>query len=102
MTSEDLLNTLEDLGDEEFDKFKWFLQHGDVLRGRPAIRKSRLETSKRLETVDLIIQTYELQGALEVTKVVLERINRNDLLQSFSVSSPTTEGQSQEETNTAV
>uniref|UniRef100_A0A3P9C8L7 NACHT domain-containing protein n=1 Tax=Maylandia zebra TaxID=106582 RepID=A0A3P9C8L7_9CICH len=85
MTSEDLLNTLEDLGDEEFDKFKWFLQHGDVLRGRPAIRKSRLETSKRLETVDLIIQTYELQGALEVTKVVLERINRNDLLQSFSV-----------------
>ncbi|XP_042083740.1 NACHT, LRR and PYD domains-containing protein 3 [Haplochromis burtoni] len=91
MTSEDLLNTLEDLGDEEFDKFKWFLQHGDVLRGRPAIRKSRLETSKRLETVDLIIQTYDLQGALEVTKVVLERINRNDLLQSFSVSSPTTE-----------
>uniref|UniRef100_A0A3Q4I8P2 NACHT domain-containing protein n=1 Tax=Neolamprologus brichardi TaxID=32507 RepID=A0A3Q4I8P2_NEOBR len=69
MTSEDLLNTLEDLGDEEFDKFKWFLQHGDGLLGRPAIRKSRLETSKRLETVDLMIQTYELQEALEVTKV---------------------------------
>ncbi|XP_039469555.1 NLR family CARD domain-containing protein 3-like [Oreochromis aureus] len=91
MTSEDLLNTLEDLGDEEFDKFKWFLQQGDILRGRPVIRKSRLETSKRLETVDLMTQTYELPGALEVTKVVLERINRNDLLQSFSVSSPTTE-----------
>uniref|UniRef100_A0A3Q0S876 Pyrin domain-containing protein n=1 Tax=Amphilophus citrinellus TaxID=61819 RepID=A0A3Q0S876_AMPCI len=83
MMSGDLLNTLEDLGDEDFSKFKWFLQQGDVLRGRPVIRKSRLEMSKRLETVALMMQTYEVAGAVEVTKVILEKINRNDLLQSL-------------------
>ncbi|XP_030587660.1 NACHT, LRR and PYD domains-containing protein 12-like [Archocentrus centrarchus] len=91
MMSGDLLNTLEDLGDEEFNKFKWFLQQGDVLQGRTVIRKSRLETSKRFETVDLMTQTYEVAGAVEVTKVILEKINRNDLLQSLLANSSITE-----------
>ncbi|XP_030606099.1 NACHT, LRR and PYD domains-containing protein 12-like [Archocentrus centrarchus] len=91
MMSGDLLNTLEDLGDEDFSKFKWFLHQGDVLRGRPVIRKSRLEMSKRLETVDLMMQTYEVAGAVEVTKVILEKINRNDLLQSLPAKNSITE-----------
>ncbi|KAM4583607.1 NLR family CARD domain-containing protein 3-like isoform 4-T7 [Odontesthes bonariensis] len=84
MTPEDILNTLEDLGDEEFCKFKWFLQQADSLGGLPAIKKYRLETANRSDTVDLMVQTYRLPGAVEVTRKVLERINRNDLLQSLS------------------
>uniref|UniRef100_A0A3Q0SZR9 Pyrin domain-containing protein n=1 Tax=Amphilophus citrinellus TaxID=61819 RepID=A0A3Q0SZR9_AMPCI len=84
MTSEGLLNTLEDLGDEEFNKFKWFLQQEDVLHSRPTIRKSRLQATNRWDTVDLMVQTYRFPGAVEVTREVLERIQRNDLLQSLS------------------
>ncbi|XP_050926891.1 NLR family CARD domain-containing protein 3 isoform X2 [Lates calcarifer] len=87
MTPEDLLNTLEDLGDEEFSKFKWFLQQPDSLQGFLSIRKRDLETADRLKTVDLMVQTYRLPGAVEVTRKLLEKINRNDLVQSLSDSS---------------
>nr|XP_024656631.1 NACHT, LRR and PYD domains-containing protein 3 [Maylandia zebra] len=88
MMSEDLLNTLEDLGDEEFNKFKWFLQQTDVIQGPMTIKKSRLETTSRWDTVDLMVQTYRLSGAVEVTRRVLKRIGRNDLLLSLSVIRP--------------
>ncbi|XP_041838842.1 NACHT, LRR and PYD domains-containing protein 12-like [Melanotaenia boesemani] len=87
MTPEDLLNTLDDLGEDDFIKFKWFLQQADSLHGRPTIKKSQLEMANRWDTVDLMVQTYRLPGAVEVTRKVLERINRNDLLQSLSASS---------------
>jgi len=97
MTPENIFNTLEDLGDEEFCKFKWFLQQADSLQGLPAVKKSRLQAANRWDTVDLMVHTYRLPGAVEVTRRVLERINRNDLLQSFSAISSGPEGQSQEE-----
>lgn len=77
-----LLDTLEDLGEDEFNKFKWFLQDGDFLGGLPVIRKSQLEKSSRTETVDAIIQTYN-QHAGEVVKKVLLEINRNDLVEEL-------------------
>ncbi|XP_071388902.1 NLR family CARD domain-containing protein 3-like [Centroberyx affinis] len=83
MAVELLLGTLEDLGDEEFKKFKWFLQQADILEGLPAIPKSRLEKADRQDTVDQMVQTYN-QHSLEVTKKVLMKINRNDLVQSLS------------------
>ncbi|KAM6940261.1 NACHT, LRR and PYD domains-containing protein 3-like [Xenentodon cancila] len=87
MTPADLLNILEDLGDEEFHKFKWFLQQVDSLQGLPAIKKIHLQTANRMETVDLVVQTYRLHGAVGVTRKLLEKIMRNDLLQSLSPSS---------------
>ncbi|XP_071396617.1 protein NLRC3-like [Centroberyx affinis] len=83
---EKLLKTLEDLGDEEFRRFKWFLQQDDILEGFPAIPKCRLENADRQDTVDQMVQTYN-QHFLEVTKKVLMKINRNDLEQSLSNSS---------------
>uniref|UniRef100_A0A668RJ69 Pyrin domain-containing protein n=1 Tax=Oreochromis aureus TaxID=47969 RepID=A0A668RJ69_OREAU len=77
----ELLNTLEDLTDDEFEGFKWRLQQGEVLASRPTIKKSRLQTAKRRDTVDLMVHTYTLPGAVEVTRKVLERICRNDLLE---------------------
>ncbi|XP_070701424.1 E3 ubiquitin-protein ligase TRIM39-like [Pempheris klunzingeri] len=84
MTSEDLLNTLEELRDDEFKKFKWYLQQSDILQGYQTITKSKLERAERLDTVDLMVQTYELDGALKVTKMILEKIPRKDLVQSLS------------------
>ncbi|XP_071375297.1 NACHT, LRR and PYD domains-containing protein 3-like [Centroberyx affinis] len=78
-----LLETLNDLGDEDFKSFRWFLQQGDILEGFPAIPKSQLEKADRLDTVDQMVQTYS-ENTLEVTKKVLMKINRNDLVQSLS------------------
>ncbi|XP_078147295.1 protein NLRC3-like isoform X2 [Centroberyx gerrardi] len=83
---EKLLETLEHLGEEELKIFQWFLQQDDSLEGFPAIKKRRLEEADRLDTVDQMVQTYS-RNTLEVTKEVLMKINRNDLVQSLSDSS---------------
>ncbi|XP_053193572.1 NACHT, LRR and PYD domains-containing protein 12-like [Scomber japonicus] len=79
MTKENLLNTLEELREKEFEDFKWFLKD----ESHQAIKASRLENAERRHTVDLMVQTYQLPGAVEVTKKLLKKINRNDVLQSL-------------------
>ncbi|XP_078101596.1 uncharacterized protein LOC144514290 [Sander vitreus] len=83
MKAVDLFNTLEDLKEEEFKKFKWHLQQQDILEGYQSIKVSKLEKAERQDTVDVMVNTYQLHGALKVTKKVLEMINRNDLVQSL-------------------
>ncbi|XP_063738897.1 NACHT, LRR and PYD domains-containing protein 12-like isoform X2 [Eleginops maclovinus] len=87
MTTEDLLNTLDDLKEDEFKAFHWYLQQPDILEGDQAIKVSKLEKAERRDTVDLMVNTYTFHGALKVTKKVLEKINRNDLVQSLSYAS---------------
>ncbi|XP_035854998.1 uncharacterized protein LOC118494665 [Sander lucioperca] len=41
-----ILGILEDLGTNDFEKFKWYLQQKGTLKNFPAIRKSKLENSK--------------------------------------------------------
>lgn len=97
MTTEVLLHLLEDLVEDDFEKFKWHLQQNDSLEGHPPIPKGKLEKAMTQDTVDLMVQTYTPPGAVEVTQQVLKKINRNDLVQSLSDSSSGPEGQSQEE-----
>ena len=78
-----LLETLEDLADEELKIFKWFLQQAEILEGFPAIPKSHLEKADRLDTLDLIVHTYH-EHSMEVTMKVLTKISRNDLVQRLS------------------
>uniref|UniRef100_A0A3Q3S9H9 Tc1-like transposase DDE domain-containing protein n=1 Tax=Mastacembelus armatus TaxID=205130 RepID=A0A3Q3S9H9_9TELE len=78
MGPEDILDILEDLGEDEFKKFKWFLE-------QEGIRRSQLEVARRPDTVSLMEQRYGLDGAVEVTKKVLEKIPRNDLVQSLFI-----------------
>ncbi len=94
MTSEDLLNTLMDLREEEFKDFKWYLQQPVILQSYQTIKVSKLEAAERRETVDLMVNIYKLHGALKVTKKVLEKINRNDLVQILPDTSSGPEGQS--------
>ncbi|XP_026196943.1 NACHT, LRR and PYD domains-containing protein 3-like [Anabas testudineus] len=81
--SVDLLRTLEDLGDEDFKKFKWYLYQKEALEDFPAIPKCRLENADRPETVTQLVQTY-CRNTCKVAKMVLEKMDKNDLVENFS------------------
>ncbi|XP_045904685.1 stonustoxin subunit beta-like [Micropterus dolomieu] len=83
MTPVDLLKTLEDLKEEEFTKFKWYLKQPDILEPYQTIKVYKLEKAERQDTVDLMVNAYKPHGALKVTKKVLEELPRNDLVQSL-------------------
>ncbi|TWW59921.1 hypothetical protein D4764_05G0000110 [Takifugu flavidus] len=48
------------------------------------IKNYQLETRERTVVVDLMVKAYKDQGAVEVTKKILEKIPRNDILQNLS------------------
>ena len=79
---ERLLNVLAQLKQEEFKEFKWFLQDSDILTDLPCIPRQRLEKGDMLDVVDLMLQTYS-QQSVELTKKVLQKIHRNDLVQKL-------------------
>ncbi|KAM6901143.1 zinc finger protein RFP-like [Lycodopsis pacificus] len=93
MTAVDILNTLEDLKEDEFEKFTWYLQQHGFMKPYPAIKESKLENANRLKTVDVMVKTFELHGALVVTRKVLQKIPRNDLLHNLPNSSSGPEGE---------
>ncbi|XP_042265081.1 NACHT, LRR and PYD domains-containing protein 3-like [Thunnus maccoyii] len=78
-----ILETLEDLGAEDFKMFKWYLQQQGVLEGFRAIRKSQLENADRMDTVDQMVQNYCI-NTIKVTRMVLVKINQNSLLENLS------------------
>ncbi|KAF3703286.1 NLR family CARD domain-containing protein 3 CARD15-like protein Caterpiller protein 16.2 [Channa argus] len=78
-----LLRVLKDLGDNELKEFKWYLQKSEVLERFPIIPKSRLDKADRPDTVDQMLQTY-CKNTLEVTKKVLRKLDRNDLVRILS------------------
>lgn len=95
MTAMDILDTLDDLGEEEFERFRWSLLQVESPKG--SIKRGRLEKASKWDTVDLLVQTYELPGALEVTMKILQNIPRNDLVQRLSITSSGKKGQSCED-----
>ncbi|KAF1373362.1 hypothetical protein PFLUV_G00259780 [Perca fluviatilis] len=78
-----VLGTLEDLGSEDFEMFKWYLQQEGALGDFPAIPTSKLENVNRVKTMDLMFHTYSM-NAINVTRMVLIKINRNDLVRNLS------------------
>ncbi|XP_031171821.1 NACHT, LRR and PYD domains-containing protein 12-like [Sander lucioperca] len=83
MATSVLLGTLDDLGAEDFKRFKWLLQQRGVLEDFPAIPKSRLENADRMETVDQMFLTYSI-NTFKVTRIVLVKMNQNDLVDNLS------------------
>ncbi|XP_068565538.1 uncharacterized protein [Cebidichthys violaceus] len=79
---EALLKTLEKLKEEEFGKFKWYLENG-VLEGLSGIPVAQLEKAIRETTVDLMVQKYQGPGATKATMKIFEKIGRNDLVQDL-------------------
>lgn len=68
-----LLEMLDDLGEEELKRFHFYLQNESIGRF-PTIRKSRLENADRMKTVDVMIQSYS-DDALKVARLMITMIN---------------------------
>ena len=83
MPPEVLFKCLEHLVADDFKKFKWYLYQQGGLEGFEAIPESHLEKAERIETVDLMVKKY-CEDAIKVTRMILEKINRNDLLERLS------------------
>ncbi|XP_068442112.1 zinc finger protein RFP-like [Clinocottus analis] len=92
---EELLNILRDLTEEEFKIFKWYLKRDGVLKGSTGIPVAELGNATREETVDLMVQKYQGPGSQEVTREILKKIPRNDLVERFQ--SLINDGDAQEE-----
>ncbi|XP_067091632.1 NACHT, LRR and PYD domains-containing protein 3-like isoform X7 [Osmerus mordax] len=75
---EHLLGTLEKLGEDDMKTFQWFLQK-KVLDGFDPIPKSRLEGAARTDTVDRMVETYTLEGALKISVEILGKMDQNNL-----------------------
>ncbi|MEQ2242609.1 hypothetical protein ILYODFUR_037659 [Ilyodon furcidens] len=73
-----LLNTLEDLIEEDFKKFKWFLTM-QVLDGYMPIPRAHLQNADRTDTVSKMIENYKEEGALKATATILKKQRMNDL-----------------------
>ncbi|XP_029985018.1 NACHT, LRR and PYD domains-containing protein 12-like isoform X2 [Sphaeramia orbicularis] len=81
-----LLDTLDDLEPEDFIRFKWFLQHKDLLGGFKSIPKQQLNDADRTNTLDQMLKTYGIY-TVKVTTLVLVKINRKDLVEELSQTS---------------
>ncbi|XP_059215476.1 protein NLRC3-like isoform X2 [Centropristis striata] len=77
-----LLRTLKDLGDKDFEEFKWYLQQQGELDGHPEIPKSQLENANRMETVDEMFRFYS-EKATDVARTVLVAMNQNELVEKL-------------------
>ncbi len=78
-----LLETLEGLETEDFKKFKWLLHQSEVLEGFTAIPKSQLENADRMDTVDLMKQTYSI-NTIQVAIMVLRKMKQNGQVENLS------------------
>lgn len=87
--TKDILDTLEDLDEDDFKKFKQLLQQEGVLKDFPTLKKYRLENAGRMDTVDQMDQAYGI-NTMKVTRMVLGEINQNDLGEKLlnSISEP--------------
>ncbi|KAG7999653.1 NLR family CARD domain-containing protein 3, partial [Nibea albiflora] len=58
--------------------FKWYLKQPNILEGYTPIRTARLERAERRDIVDLMVNTYNLHGALKCLRraEMLENLHR--------------------------
>ncbi|XP_035991420.1 NACHT, LRR and PYD domains-containing protein 1 homolog [Fundulus heteroclitus] len=75
-----LLKLLNDLKQHELKDFKWQLKNRDESSGIPSIPASLLDEADTSDLVDLMMKTFT-QQAVEVTKDIFKKINRNDLVE---------------------
>ncbi|XP_044200627.1 caspase b-like [Thunnus albacares] len=72
-----LLEILEDLRDDDFKKFKFYLTTHVLDSCRP-IPKSRLEKASWTDTVTEMIQTYSDESSVNITVEILKKIYNNN------------------------
>ncbi|KAM4710886.1 protein NLRC3-like isoform 1-T2 [Anableps anableps] len=75
-----LLETLEDLGEEEMERFKWYLKNFKSSDKSESIKWYHLEKADRLETVDLMVSFYTSEHVMDVTRLILNEVKSKDEL----------------------
>ena len=95
--NEKLLETLEELHLGEIEQFKWLLQHLQM-KDLPRISRSRIERAYGFDLVDLMVEIYG-QQSVEVTREVLKKMSRMDLVQRLSDTSSGSKGKLCEKNN---
>uniref|UniRef100_A0A8B9GV94 Pyrin domain-containing protein n=1 Tax=Astyanax mexicanus TaxID=7994 RepID=A0A8B9GV94_ASTMX len=58
--------------------FQWYLNNG-IKEFRP-IPKAQLENADRTDMVDIIVQCYKGNGAVDITLSILRKMNKNQQL----------------------
>ncbi|XP_074854390.1 apoptosis-associated speck-like protein containing a CARD [Carettochelys insculpta] len=74
-----LVDTLEELGADEFKKFKTKLNTFPVKEGFSCIPRGRLEKADVLDVCDMLISHYLEDYAVQITTKLLSDINKKDL-----------------------
>lgn len=82
---EQLLNMLDDLGDEELERFHFYLQNGPG-GDFTTIKKSCLEKASRTRTVDVMVETYTTGHVMEVTRSILKKIKKGQSGKKYTIS----------------
>lgn len=70
-----LLETLEDMRDDDFKKFKWHLTHEFSDRYKP-IPKAHVEDSARIDIITKMIERYGEEDAVKITEDILKRMQQ--------------------------
>ncbi|KAM3624122.1 uncharacterized protein V6R79_019304 [Siganus canaliculatus] len=91
-----LLETLEDLVNDDYETFKFYLSMKDVQDWKP-IPKSSLEAASRTATVRKMIESYGADTAVSVTARILRTMNCNSLATDLT-SKYTSAGKEEHET----
>ncbi|CAB1344233.1 unnamed protein product, partial [Coregonus sp. 'balchen'] len=73
-----LLTTLEELTEEQLKTFQSDLTSVQ-LDGFPPIPENQLENADRQGTVDQMVERYDPEAAVEITLMILKRMDQNDL-----------------------
>ncbi|XP_026579462.1 E3 ubiquitin-protein ligase TRIM39-like [Pseudonaja textilis] len=74
-----LVEYLEELNDEEFEKFKLHLEDYPVEKGYKPIRRCKTEKAAHVEIARYMIEAYDDAKALKMTVRILNGINKKDL-----------------------
>ncbi|XP_036418748.1 NACHT, LRR and PYD domains-containing protein 12-like isoform X3 [Colossoma macropomum] len=81
--SQVLLDTLQNLGGKDLKLFQWKLTSG--VEGFKSIPKALLEDADRLDTVDKMVASYDLSGAVAITLDILKNLNQNQLAEELRI-----------------
>ncbi|KAG7316140.1 hypothetical protein KOW79_021006 [Hemibagrus wyckioides] len=73
-----LLRHLDELIQDDFERFKWSLMNNKA-QGFESISRSKLEKAKQFEVVDLMVDKYEPSEAAKITVQVLRQIGQEKL-----------------------
>ncbi|XP_035985617.1 NACHT, LRR and PYD domains-containing protein 12, partial [Fundulus heteroclitus] len=76
---ENILTILEELSKEEFKNFKWYLMQ----LPNKCLTKEQEETGSREDVVDRLVQHHGSEEAVQVMKTTLQKMGRNDLVNSL-------------------